>query len=89
MKAKITQAGVYDSQGKRVNVGTELPIKGDTLPRYLVGKATLSGAEVAITNPAKTKKRIGLEEQATEAGVDFDGLSDEDLIAAIKAAKAN
>lgn len=41
------------------------------------------------TAKPKTKKRLALEAQAAGAGVDFDGLSDEDLIAAIKAAKAS
>lgn len=58
MKAKITQKGVYDQRGTRIEVGAEVEFKGDTLPAYLVGKAVLvegSGraAKVAVTNPAQ------------------------------------
>lgn len=88
MKVKVTEKGVYDAKGERVPVGTVLSVKGDELPAYLVGKAVADGAQ-AVTNPAKTQKRLGLEKQATELQVGFtDETTDDELIEAIKAAKA-
>ena len=53
-KATITKKGVYDSKGKRVEVGTDVTFKGDHLPSYLVGKARLvEAAKAKVTNPAE------------------------------------
>lgn len=87
MKCKVTEKGVYDAKGERIPVGTVLNVKGSKIPPYLVGKAVADGAD-AVTNPAKTQKRIGLEAQAAELDVAFtDETADNDLIEAIKAAK--
>lgn len=57
MKAKVTEQGVYDANGKRVPVGTVVNVKGDALPGYLIGKAQPVDAEprVAVTNPKAPK----------------------------------
>lgn len=57
MKIKITEAGVYDQNGQRVPVGTEISVKGDVVPAWLVNKGQIIGEKptkaVAVTNPAK------------------------------------
>lgn len=92
MKVEITEKGVYDAKGKPIAVGTEITVKGDILPGFLIGKCRVIGEKAAkaqaITNPVKTKERMDLEAQADAAKVAYsDEMSDEDLISAIKAAK--
>lgn len=54
MKLKITEAGVYDAEGKRIPVGEEITVKGDSVPAWLVGKAVeIQTRKVLVTNPAK------------------------------------
>lgn len=54
MKLEITKRGVYDQKGQPIPVGTEITVKGDTVPGWLGNK----GVEVkakgksAVTNPA-------------------------------------
>lgn len=50
MKIEITQAGVYDEKGKEIEVGTELTIKGDEVPAWLVNKG-----RVIAEKPAKAE----------------------------------
>lgn len=56
MKIEITEKGVFDQKGERIEVGTELDIKGDKLPAAFVGKAKIlrqkPAKAVAVTNPA-------------------------------------
>lgn len=47
MKAKVTEKGVYDKDGKPVPVGTTIKVNGDKLPGYLVGKAAEIGKPVS------------------------------------------
>ena len=55
MKIKITEAGVYDQKGQRVPVGTEITVKGDAIPGWLVNKGRVVAEKpakaVAVTNP--------------------------------------
>ncbi|MDV4167808.1 hypothetical protein [Rhodovulum sp. FJ3] len=88
MKFKVTEKGVYDAKGNRVKVGAEITVKGDTVPSYLANKG--HAVEAAVTNPAKTKKRAGLEKNAEELGIEFsDDTTDDALIDLIEAAKAS
>lgn len=91
MKITITELGVYDQNGDQIEVGTVVDVKGDTVPGWLVNKGEVladAKGKTAVTNPAKTKKRAGLEAQAEAGGVAHEpDMSDDDLITAIKAAK--
>jgi hypothetical protein len=49
-RAKITQKGVFNQKGEELEVGSFVDFKGDTLPRYLEGKAKLPDAELVV-NP--------------------------------------
>lgn len=55
MKIEITQKGVFDGNGKEVEIGTVITVKGDTIPAWLVSKGRAVGGEgkTAVTNPAK------------------------------------
>jgi hypothetical protein len=50
MKVKITEKGVYDNEGKPLDVGTEITVEqeGDDVPAWLLNKA-----EVIAEKPAK------------------------------------
>lgn len=91
MKIRITKAGIFGADGA-IPVGTEITLKGE-LPAGWAGKYRVTEAAAAddtepVANPAKTKKRAGLEKQATDAGVEFtDDTTDDELAAAIKAKK--
>lgn len=56
MKIEITEKGVYDRKGERIPVGTEITVKGDTVPAAFVNKCRVIGEKpakgVAVTNPA-------------------------------------
>jgi len=92
MRAEITEKGVFNGEGKEMEVGETVEFKGETLPAALVGKAQLIGnkpkGEKMVVNPAKTKKRIGLEAQAAKLDVEInDDMTDDEIAAAIKAKK--
>lgn len=97
MKLRITHPGYHDQYGEPAPLGTVLTVKGDTIPASLLNKCeVVAGDEAektAVTNPGdtapvKTPRRKGLETQAGKLEVAFtDDMSDEDLQAAIKAAK--
>jgi len=62
MKVTITESGVYDADGQRVPVGTEISVKGDAIPAWLVGKCQVVAVKkTAVTNPA-----IGAVQQPVE-----------------------
>ena len=94
MKVKITKAGVFTGAGKdlkELEVGATMTVKGEKLPPFLVGKCAVIASEAGKTpvSNAKSKKRQGLEQQATAAGVAFnDEMSDDDIADAIKKAKS-
>lgn len=54
MKFKITQPGVFDENGEEIEIGTELDVKGDDVPKALVNKCEVIGKPskdaVAVTN---------------------------------------
>lgn len=60
MKIEVTEKGVYDAKGKMIEVGTELTIKGDEVPAWLVNKGRVVAEKSAkgakggemIVNPA-------------------------------------
>jgi hypothetical protein len=59
MKIEITEKGVYDAKGQPIPVGTEMNIKGDTLPSAFLNKARIIAEKpakaekvAAVTNPA-------------------------------------
>jgi hypothetical protein len=49
-RAKITEKGVFNQKGEELKVGSFVEFKGDTLPRYLEGKAIPPEAELVV-NP--------------------------------------
>ena len=54
MKYEVTRRGVYDAKGEMIEIGTEIEVRGDTVPGYLVGKSVpVKGGKVAVTNPAQ------------------------------------
>lgn len=56
MKIEITEQGVYDADGNEIEVGTELTVKGDEFPAWLVNKGRVIGeakGKTPVTNPAK------------------------------------
>lgn len=54
MKYEVTRRGVYGEDGQMIEIGTEIDVKGDDIPGYLVGKAApVKAGKVAVTNPAK------------------------------------
>ena len=57
MKIEITHAGVYDKDGKEIEIGTEITVKGDAVPAWLVNKGKVLAEKPAkaeaVTNPAK------------------------------------
>lgn len=56
MKIEITEQGVYDADGNEIEVGTELTVKGDEVPAWLVNKGRVIGepkGKTLVTNPAK------------------------------------
>lgn len=92
MKIRIAAKGIFGAKGE-IPVGTEFSIKGD-VPKGWKGRVEIVNEDPAakaqaVTNPAKSNKRKGLEKQAAAAGVAFnDETTDETLLAEIKAAKA-
>jgi hypothetical protein len=57
MKLEITEPSAFDKDGKELEVGSIITVKGDDVPGYLVGKCrevTVAGAKgkTAVTNPA-------------------------------------
>lgn len=54
MKVEITEKGAHGPDGKELKVGSEVNVKGDEMPGWLVGKAReVAGGKVAVTNPKK------------------------------------
>jgi hypothetical protein len=51
-RAKITQKGVFNQKGEELEVGSFVDFKGDTLPRYLEGKAIPPEAELVVMTDA-------------------------------------
>ena len=51
-RAKITQKGVFNQKGEELKVGSFVDFKGDTLPRYLEGKALPPEAELVVMTDA-------------------------------------
>jgi hypothetical protein len=57
MKIEITRQGVYDKDGKEIEIGTEIEVKGKDVPAWLVNKGKIVAEKPAkatpVTNPAK------------------------------------
>lgn len=54
MKYEVTRRGVYGADGEMIEIGTEIEVKGDAVPGYLVGKSVpVKAGKVAVTNPAQ------------------------------------
>ena len=57
VKIEITKPGVYDEKGNEIQIGTELTVKGDSVPAWLVNKGRVIAEKpakaAAVTNPAK------------------------------------
>ena len=52
MKYEVTKRGVYDAKGEMIEIGTEIEVKGDKQPGYLIGKSVpVKGGKTAVTNP--------------------------------------
>lgn len=54
MKYEITKRGVYGPDGTAMEIGSEVEVKGDKTPGWLLNKAVpVKGSKTAVTNPAK------------------------------------
>lgn len=60
MKVEITEKGVYDKDGNPIEIGTEIEVKGGSVPAWLINKAKAikvkaakDEGDTAVTNPAK------------------------------------
>lgn len=56
MKIEITEPGVYDAKGNEIEVGTQIDVKGDDVPAWLVNKGRIvaeTKGKTPVTNPAK------------------------------------
>ncbi|MGA0540722.1 hypothetical protein [Neotabrizicola sp. VNH66] len=89
-KIEIISGGIYGANGE-YPIGTELEVAAvpdGWASKVRIVKAKAAADAKAVTNPAKSNKRIGLEKQAAALSITFgDDTSDEDLLAAIKTAK--
>lgn len=95
MKLKVTEKGV-SQDGKDIDVGEVLTIKGDVIPPSLVGKvAEVEGGRTAIINPDnggepkvyEEMTRADLDALAAERGVETkDAKNKGDVIAALQLA---
>lgn len=63
MKIKITRKGVHDKDGKPVAIGTEIDIKGDSLPASFVNKCEIL-TEKKAEKAAVTSEKGGGEKKA-------------------------
>lgn len=84
MKIEITHKGVYDKDGKAIEVGTEIDVTGDTVPSWLLNKGRVIAekkGKTAVTNPAESA--LSDEAAARQARLKeiVGGLSDGDFIA--------
>ncbi len=89
-KIEIIAGGIFGAD-KELAIGEQHDV--DHIPPGWAEKVRIISDEAAkrqgVTNPAKSNKRKGLEKQASDLSVEFsDDITDEDLLAAIKAAKA-
>lgn len=76
MKVTITEKGVFDADGERIPVGTEIEVKGEVLPGPLVGKCQEVGkAKKAVTNPKDggDEELQALKARADELGIEYAG----------------
>lgn len=67
VRIKITAGGIYNAEGKEIEVGSELTLKDE--PTAWAGRyETISGgdtkAKKAVTNPQKAKKAVTFEAKA-------------------------
>lgn len=70
MKMEVTRRGVYDAKGEKIEIGTVLTVKGDTVPGYLLNKAVeVKGERTEITNPALDRDE--LKKQAAELNLEY------------------
>lgn len=51
MKLEITEKGVHGEDGKELEVGSEVTVKGNEVPGWLVGKSKPIDKTVAVVNP--------------------------------------
>ncbi|MCC0013878.1 MAG: hypothetical protein H6881_08370 [Rhodobiaceae bacterium] len=76
MKLEITEKGIFDQNGKRVPVGTEIEVKGDTIPAAFVNKCRVIGKaskkSVPVTNEDDAEKEK-LSADLEALGVKADG----------------
>jgi hypothetical protein len=57
-RAKIIQKGVFNQKGEELEVGSFVDFKGDTLPRYLEGKAIPPEAELVVNPDAEKQASV-------------------------------
>ena len=55
MKIEITRQGVYDKDGKELEVGTEITVKGDVVPAFLVNKGRIVAEKPVKATPVTNK----------------------------------
>lgn len=77
MKIEITQPGVFGADGKEIAVGTEIEVKGDAVPAWLVGKGRVigekpKGATMVVNPKDDDPEKAELIKQAEELGIDVD-----------------
>ena len=89
-KIEIIAGGIFGAD-KELAIGEQYDV--DHVPPGWAEKVRIISGEPikaqGVTNPAKAAKRKGLEKQAEGLSINFtDETTDEDLLASIKAAKA-
>lgn len=68
MKVEITQPGVHDNKGKEIEIGTQIDVKGDDVPGWLlnkctvIGKAPKDGKAVVNTEPSAQERQARMKE---------------------------
>ncbi|CAM3778481.1 hypothetical protein [Litorimonas haliclonae] len=78
MKVTIERSGVFDAKGKEVAVGTEMDVKGDEMPAWLIGKASApkgkgKPAKSAETDPVRKARYDELVKGLSEDDFTKDG----------------
>lgn len=83
MKIEITKTGVYDKDGKPVAVGTEVEVKGDVVPGWLINKGRVIAekkGKTAVTNPATGAFGPSAAERQARMAQLVEGMGESDFI---------
>lgn len=89
MKYEITKRGVYGADGEALEIGSEIEVKGDKVPGWLVNKAVpvkggKSAGDGALEDQTVPKLKALAEAEEIDLG---DATKKADIIAAIELAR--